>query len=65
MAFEDPNDAPKAERTECYKCGHCDNLHVALVDEDGLYIAIAIMSKEMLEGMLKRIDEPPTDENIH
>jgi hypothetical protein len=53
MTFEDPNHAPKADSTRAYKCSACEHLHVALVDEDGLFIATAVMSIEMLEGLLK------------
>lgn len=57
MSFEDPNDAPKADHTTGYKCDHCEHLHVALMDEDDRCIATAVMSREMLEGMLKAIDD--------
>lgn len=56
--FEDPNDAPKADRVTGYKCEACEHLHIVLVDEDGLALATAVVSREMLEQMLTMIDGP-------
>lgn len=52
MPHKDPNQAPKADYVQCFKCDSCEHLHVALMDEADRFIAIAIMTKEMLEGML-------------
>ena len=61
MAFQDPNDAPKADHTEYYKCGGCDNLHVALYDEDDNCHATAVMSRDMLLHMLEVVDGEPSN----
>lgn len=59
MTYDDPNNAPKAHTTQSYKCNRCEHLHVMLMDEQGKYIATAVISRAMLVNMLKVIDDDP------
>ena len=60
MAHKNPNHAPKADSAHYYKCGTCDHLHVALVDEDGDTHATAVMSYDMLRHMIEVINGEPS-----
>jgi len=54
------SDTPIAYTTHWFKCGGCENLHIALVDENQMAICLAVISRKMLVNMLKTIDGPPT-----
>lgn len=65
MAYPDPDDAPQADSTRFYKCDACEHLHVMLMDEEDHCHATAVISREMLLGMLAAVDGllPPDHEN--
>jgi hypothetical protein len=69
-SFKDvPSDVPAAESTQWYKCSHCDNLHVILLDMAGVPIATMTCDLRMLAQMIKVAEGPPTyasdGEHIH
>jgi hypothetical protein len=49
---EREHDVPIADSVKAYKCDHCEHLHLVLVDEADAPIASAVLTVEMLEGML-------------
>lgn len=61
MSVADPNDAPKADHLQSYKCDACKHLHVVLIDEEDRYIATAVISREMSENMFRMLDGPPQE----
>jgi hypothetical protein len=65
VAYEDCDDAPQADSTRFYKCDGCQHLHVMLMNEDDLCYATAVISREMLLGMLACVDGEPPPEHQH
>lgn len=64
--YEDPDDAPQADSTRFYKCEACEHLHVMLMSEEDRCYATAVISREMLLGMLAAVDgEPPPGDHSH
>jgi hypothetical protein len=49
----DPNTGiPVSSRFAAYKCDHCDNVHIMLLDEKGHAFAGAVLSDEMVLGIV-------------
>ena len=69
-SFENiPDHIPAADSTQWYKCSHCDNLHVVLLDKAGVPIATMTCDLSTLARMTQVAEGPPTDtddgEHIH
>jgi hypothetical protein len=43
---------PISSRLAAYKCDHCDNVHIVLCDEAGNVFAAAVLSDEMVLGIM-------------
>ena len=43
---------PISSRFAAYKCDHCDNVHIMLLDEKGYPFAGAVLSDEMVLGIV-------------
>jgi hypothetical protein len=49
----DPDtDIPISSRFSAYKCEHCDNVHIILFDDDHHPFAYAVLSDEMVLGIM-------------
>lgn len=55
MSYENPDDAPRANSTQWYKCESCENLHIILLDENNESIATAVFDEDMLNRMLSTV----------
>jgi hypothetical protein len=64
MRTKDPNRAPKADHVQGFKCDGCDNLHLALMDENDRFIATAVLTVEMLWGMLDIVEGPKPEAQL-
>jgi hypothetical protein len=55
---------PISSRFAAYKCDHCDNVHIVLCDEAGNVFAAAVLSDEMVLGIMdvfnNKLKEWPT-----
>ncbi len=44
---------PVSSRMAAFKCDHCDNVHIILCDEAGHPFATAVLSDEMVLGIME------------